>query len=180
MNAFIGLESNMAIPEDAREAVDAAEGPAAKHAALVESKKGKSALELAKIVDGVLNKVGDDRPNPSKNVYCRIVGVLNGEGTPSQQLAKYQKDVETIEKFAGFQNVTGIYPASNCTINDTLSFSLSRRHWAKFNTQTIHGKTNFARIVSSTVCVSNNYSSNSIITGGMHSSSSQDFSAKYG
>jgi len=99
------------------------------------------------VANDVQTKVGDSRPNPTKNFVCRLMGLVNGEGSPSQQVARYQADQEIIDKFASFQNEVALYPASNCTFNDALS--KTNRHAAKYNTQTILGKSNTAKLVHS-------------------------------
>jgi len=144
-----GYVSELSFSDDEKAALDAAASADEKHAiALAAKKSGYDSMLVA--VDDVLNKNGDSRPNPTKNFLCRLFGLINGEGTPSQQVAKYQADQAVIDQFAGWQNEVGIYPASNSTLNDVLAFS-SKRHPAKFNTQTIYGKTNFGRSVASTL-----------------------------
>jgi len=99
------------------------------------------------VANDVQTKVGDSRPNPTKNILCRLFGLINGEGSPSQQVARYQADQEIIDKFSSFQNEVALYPASNSTLNDVLS--KTNRHAAKYNTQTILGKANTAKLANS-------------------------------
>lgn len=101
-------------------------------------------------VNDVKTAVGDSRPNPTKNFVCRLVGFLHGEGTPSQQVAQYQADQAAIDKFNAWQNEVAVYPASNSTLNDIMNTN-SKRHWAKYNTQTIYGRSNFTRMVSTSM-----------------------------
>ena len=90
------------------------------------------------------------------SVFNRIMGTINGEGLPSQQLAKYNADQAEISKFSSWQNEIGVYPAHNSTLSDILNFK-SNRHSAKYNTQTVVGKGNFGRVVNCFGGVSNSH-----------------------
>lgn len=132
--------------EETQTKLAAAKTTTEKHAIAME--ESKTYAYMLKQVEDVLLKVGDNRPNPTSNFVCRIVGFVNGEGTPSQQVGKYQADQATIDKFSAWQNEVGIHPESNCTLTDFFVKD-SKRRPAKFNTQTIVGKMNFGRAVNS-------------------------------
>jgi len=144
-----GYVSELSFSEEEKAAIDAAATADEKHAVAVAAKKSGYA-DMLVLVDDIVNKNGDSRPNPTKNFLCRIFGLINGEGTPSQQVAKYQGDQAVIDQFSGWQNEVGVYPASNASLTDIFAYS-SKRHAAKFNTQTVYGKTNFGRSVASTM-----------------------------
>jgi hypothetical protein len=94
--------------------------------------------------------------DPVKYYFAVLYGILYYQyfpGTPSQQVAQYQADQAAIDKFNAWQNEVAVYPASNSTLNDIMNTN-SKRHWAKYNTQTIYGRSNFTRMVSTSMGVS--------------------------
>lgn len=147
-NSSGGFQSLVDWEEETTAKLAAATTAAEKHAIASADKSAATYNSQLQRIEDVIAKNGDSRPNPTKNFLCRLVGVINGAGLPSDQIEKYQRDQATIDKFSSWQNEVGLYPASNCTLNDTLNLG-SKRNTAKFNTQTIYGKTNYGRMVNS-------------------------------
>jgi len=74
-----------------------------------------------------------------------VYGWLQGAGTPSQQGAEYAANAAVLDKFNGFQSLVAIKPATVNTITDLSPFS--PRNAAKFNTQTLYGRSNYVKMV---------------------------------
>jgi len=144
INSTMGA-SRLGFSEETQAALAAATSGAERHE--IAAADEKSAYGgVVEILNNVANQAGDHRPNPTSSVFNRIMGTINGEGLPRQQLAKYNADQAEISKFSSWQNEIGVYPAHNSTLSDILNFK-SNRHAAKYNTQTVVGKGNFGRVV---------------------------------
>jgi len=149
LNTSGGFQAFMPWEEETVAKLAAATTAAEKHEIAMADKSSATYVTMLQRIDDAVNKNGDSRPNPTKNFLCRVFGVINGAGTPSQQVAKYQADQATIDKFSSWQNEVGVYPANTASsLNDLANFD-SKRHTAKFNTQTIYGRVNYGRMVSS-------------------------------
>jgi len=143
INSTMGA-SRLGFSEETQAALAAATSGAERHE--IAAADEKSAYGgVVEILNNVANQAGDHRPNPTSSVFNRIMGTINGEGLPRQQLAKYNADQAEISKFSSWQNEIGVYPAHNSTLSDILNFK-SNRHAAKYNTQTVVGKGNFGRV----------------------------------
>jgi len=143
INSTIGA-SRLGFSEETEAKLAAATTGAEKHE-IAAADEGSAYAKAVSSLNDVANQAGDDRPNPTSSVFCRIMGMINGEGLPSQQLEQYEADQAVISQFSSWQNEIGVYPAHNSTISDILS--KSNRHSAKYNTQTVVGKGNFGRVV---------------------------------